>query len=214
MRNSVIRLLQKDQVSLSVIFDVGANVGQSIDEFSLAYPDAKIFAFEPAPDSYSTLYDKYAARNMVTLERVVLSCSERQVNMLANGESTSNRVVSKNDIRESVFKMTSSTGDSYMKKMGIESIDFLKIDTEGHDLFVLMGFIAALSSKNVKYIQVECSFSRANSYHAHFNDFVAFFENFGYGLYSINGLSNRLGRNRYSVKMYGDAIFCPLTDVN
>ena len=36
-----------------VIFDVGANVGQSIDLFSRLFPRSSIYAFEPAADCFA-----------------------------------------------------------------------------------------------------------------------------------------------------------------
>jgi hypothetical protein len=41
-----------------VIFDVGANIGQSIDRFRLYAEKAKIFSFEPNPEVYSILKKK------------------------------------------------------------------------------------------------------------------------------------------------------------
>ncbi len=47
------------------------------------------------------------------------------------------------------------TGDSYMKKYGIEHIDFLKVDVEGAESRVLKGFKSALLNKKIDIIQFE-----------------------------------------------------------
>jgi FkbM family methyltransferase len=45
--------------SSPVIFDVGANVGQSIDLFRYMFPDAKLFLFEPGEIAFTALREKY-----------------------------------------------------------------------------------------------------------------------------------------------------------
>ena len=44
-----------DQDNATIIFDVGANKGQSIDFFSKIYKNVKIYAFEPNPKLYNYL---------------------------------------------------------------------------------------------------------------------------------------------------------------
>lgn len=40
---------------ISVVFDVGANVGQSACKFKLAFPGAKIYCFEPVKETFEIL---------------------------------------------------------------------------------------------------------------------------------------------------------------
>lgn len=47
------------------------------------------------------------------------------------------------------------TGDSYCRREGIDRIDLLKVDTEGHDLAVLQGFDGMLSTGRVDVVQFE-----------------------------------------------------------
>ena len=58
------------------------------------------------------------------------------------------------------------TGASLMQALGVERIDFLKIDTEGHDLEVLHGFLPMLDC--VDFIQVEAGMNPYNETHAPF----------------------------------------------
>lgn len=46
-------------------------------------------------------------------------------------------------------------GDEFCQENGIDHIDFLKIDTEGHDLNVLRGFGGMLTSGAISVIQFE-----------------------------------------------------------
>ena len=47
---------------LRTIFDVGGNFGQSALRFSRAFPQARIFTFEPVPDSFRKLVANIAGR--------------------------------------------------------------------------------------------------------------------------------------------------------
>jgi hypothetical protein len=47
------------------------------------------------------------------------------------------------------------TLDGFCSEQGIEKIDFLKIDVEGHELFVLKGAAQMLQSKKIRFIQFE-----------------------------------------------------------
>ncbi len=46
-------------------------------------------------------------------------------------------------------------GDDFCKKLNIESIDFLKIDTEGNDFKVLKGFENKIKNNKIRLIQFE-----------------------------------------------------------
>ena len=58
-----------------VIFDVGANVGQSIDLFSQLFPQSSIYSFEPAADCFALLKRKYK-NDRVRLFQAALSSSD------------------------------------------------------------------------------------------------------------------------------------------
>ena len=45
--------------SIAVVFDIGANKGQSIKLFQKWFPKSKIYSFEPNPKLFSQLKNKY-----------------------------------------------------------------------------------------------------------------------------------------------------------
>lgn len=45
--------------------------------------------------------------------------------------------------------------ENYIKSKGIQHINFVKIDTEGHDLYVLLGFGDFLNAEFIDFIQFE-----------------------------------------------------------
>src|SRR5262245_55429852 len=107
-----IRLLnEKSNSFVKTFFDVGAHAGSTSFKALVKFPEARVFAFEPHPETFSRLADatkKYSAMPYRPL-------SARKL-------ETSSWYTYRN---------------SAINQRNIEKIDVLKIDTEGFDLEVL-----------------------------------------------------------------------------
>lgn len=66
------------EVTQPVIFDVGANIGQSIDIFREAHRNAIIHSFEPSPSPFQKLQQEYGSSPRITLNNLALGDSEGQ----------------------------------------------------------------------------------------------------------------------------------------
>jgi hypothetical protein len=75
--------------------------------------------------------------------------------------------------------------DSYCERQRIDRIDFLKIDTEGHDLEVLRGAEKWLSAGRIACIQCECSVNPDNTYHVAYQAIASLLEPHGFRLFAI-----------------------------
>jgi FkbM family methyltransferase len=208
MRNEVLRQLAKKEPGFQpdVIFDVGANVGQSLTEFRRYYPESAIYAFEPVAASFEALQSHVEEDERANAFHLGLSRTPGELTMTANGTSAGNHVTT--GARGDVETVAVETGDAFCKAQGIESIEFLKIDTEGHDADVLIGFSDMLRAGRIEFVQVECSFSPDNTYHVAFSRLSELLYSFGYGLHDIFGLKRRrprLGTRRGA--LFGDAVF-------
>jgi FkbM family methyltransferase len=71
------------------------------------------------------------------------------------------------------------TGDSYCQEMGIERINFLKIDVEGWERFTLEGFNEMLSENRIDLLTWEYGYTTAET-HWTTRDFYSFFQEKGY----------------------------------
>lgn len=83
------------------------------------------------------------------------------------------------------LSVASATGDEFCTAHGIAGIGILKVDTEGHDLEVLLGFDDALRRASVDVVQVEASMHRSNERHVHWSRFDSFLEPLGYRLFGV-----------------------------
>src|SRR4051794_8529055 len=170
MRNYVLRELLKRAPDFApeIIFDVGANVGQSVEEFREAYPRSTIMAFEPVPAAFEELERTVQHDERVLAFNVGLSRAPGELTMTANGRSTGNRVVQQRGRTDGVISVPMLSGDQFCAEQNVRNLDFLKVDAEGHDAEVLAGFSGMLRAKQIEYVQVEVSLSPRNVIHASF----------------------------------------------
>jgi hypothetical protein len=76
------------------------------------------------------------------------------------------------------------TLDAVVAEVGVEAIDLLKIDVEGHELAVLNGASKSIAAGRIKLIQFEfggCNLDTRTT----FQDFYYFFSNYGFKLHII-----------------------------
>jgi FkbM family methyltransferase len=205
MRNRVLELFRRRQIALTNILDVGANVGQSYAEFREFAPGSVIHCFEPVAASYMALKAMAGHDQLAHCHKLALSRTSGTLIMTSKGTSTGNRVLSAPRDSE-VEQVPSASGDSFCASIGLQSIDFLKIDAEGHDLEVVMGFSEMLTRRGIKFIQVECGFSRFSPVHVSYFDVASVLGAFNYGLYGVFDLTPRRGSNELAAQ-YGNAVF-------
>jgi FkbM family methyltransferase len=152
--------------SSQIIFDVGANVGDwTLMALSNA-PKAKIHAFEPQPEIFEILTKKTTTANVECLP-FGLSNFTGVANFWVWGDHADieksglnglhyRQILVDNFNQNPIsIEVPLSTLDDYCEKNEIEHIDYLKIDTEGNELFVLLGAKKMISNRHIKVIQFE-----------------------------------------------------------
>ncbi|KQQ72908.1 hypothetical protein ASF70_15665 [Rhizobium sp. Leaf321] len=172
--------------NIEVIFDVGANVGNTVEEWRTAFPSAKIFAFEPISTTFRLLREKTQTMTGVRCFRVALSDTSGEGVMRAVPGGVYNRLLTDAEARPShVQNVQITTGDTFCSEHRIRQIDFLKIDAEGNDLKVLYGFRNMLTERKIRYVQVETGVNLDNKTHVNLIEFLKFFHEMGYGLVEL-----------------------------
>lgn len=167
-----------------VIFDVGANIGQSAAEYASAFPKAAIHCFEPVPDSFARLSAATATLPRVTAHPVALGQHQGTVRMSCNGTSVGNRILADQTAEgPHVVEVAMRTGAAMLSELGLKRLSFLKIDTEGHDLDVLKGFGPRL--KHVDFIQVEAGMNPYNETQVPYQKLSSFLFRKGFLLFHI-----------------------------
>lgn len=149
--------------SNAVIFDVGANVGNYSKMIRGLSKNAKIYAFEPHPETFEILKE---AGRLYHLQIYNLGCGDRDgkfkfydyMHTEASSHATFVKGVieqtHKNLSREREAAMV-KLDNFVMKELDIKKIDLLKIDAEGNDFIVLKGAEKLIREKRVDIIQFE-----------------------------------------------------------
>jgi FkbM family methyltransferase len=179
-----------------LIFDVGANLGQSVELFLAAFPEARIQCFEPAESTFAALSTRFGADPRVSLDRLALDHRDHEVRFLNRATSAGNRILREGESEVHATRVPAMRGDTFCAERRIEGIDIVKIDTEGNDLRVLAGFAAALQAKRIGYLQVECTTSPDNHFHVQLDRVMHFLHPFGYRLFGLFDFVRRIYRTQ------------------
>ena len=144
--------------------DIGANTG-GYSEKIIKITNSKVFSFEPSTDSFTKLkkLKKKYPKHIFTYN-VALSNKNSILNFYSVGKNSQLASFEKNISKFSYVntkdiktkKLKTINGDYFLKKLKIKgSIDFIKIDTEGHDFHVLLGLKKTINKHKTKFIQFE-----------------------------------------------------------
>lgn len=145
-----------------VVFDVGANIGQTTERFLASFQNARIYAFEPCRASFLKLHLRYG--NRATCENLALAGSVETLVLNESSDSTLNSFLPRvYDAETQVLRHTAvqtATVDRYCDDHRINHIDILKTDTEGFDLYVLMGASEMIAAGKISAVYIEANFCR------------------------------------------------------
>jgi FkbM family methyltransferase len=181
----------KDE-NFNVLFDVGANIGQSTKSFLKYFPHAKIYSFEPGLDSFKKL-ELLAKKNPnIHCFNIALSNENGKLRFFVdknNPTSTMNSVVKEEKLATKnhyeIQDIEAQTLDFFCKKNNINHINYLKIDTEGNDFSVLKGAENLMENFSVDLIQVEVGMNPTNTFHNPFCELKQYLEERMYYLFGI-----------------------------
>jgi FkbM family methyltransferase len=184
------RKLPKEK--FKIVFDVGANIGQTTSRMIRVFPIAEIYCFEPIKSTYYKLKRNTEGESRVHNYQVALGSTVKSQLVILQESSLLNSLkhelnsVNQGDLnQEKVENIKIDTIDNFCVKNNIKHIDFLKIDAEGFDLEVLKGAQKLIDSGGVEFIQVETGISYTNNEHIPLQQFRQHLEKRGYVLFGI-----------------------------
>lgn len=191
------------------IFDVGANVGQTVRQIVSAYPAVPVHAFEPVSSTFESLRSAVEPLPQVVPHCLALGSRPGRAIMRAIPGNVTNRILAEPPLHGQTEEVEVTTGDLFCAAHGIAQIGILKIDAEGHDLEVLVGFRGMLAERRCAYVQVECGIAPDNRMHVPFFRLADFMFTFGYGLLALNGVAtaNLTTKRRDRGFWFGNAVF-------
>lgn len=151
------QLLKKD----SVVFDIGANRGELSFFFAVSCGAKKVFSFEPQRRMFGIL--RGVAENIRNITPVNIAFSDSpeekilRIPIKTTGRYTpagSFEQISGNNLKEE--RVRAETLDDFVAKNNITRLDFIKCDTEGHELAVFRGAEKTLETlRPLLYIEIK-----------------------------------------------------------
>lgn len=177
------------QHAAPVIFDVGANVGEWSALIHQIYPNAKLFLFEPQPACQKVIREKNIP-GYTLIPKAMSSSSGHSISLYSSDETDGTASVYQR--RDSYFdnrvftaaEVLTETIDNIVQEYKITTIDFMKMDVEGHELDVLKGAKNSLEKKIIKALSFEFGSGNINS-RTYFHDFWDLLTPAGYSIYRI-----------------------------
>jgi FkbM family methyltransferase len=147
---------ERDQVTL---VDVGAHHGNYTGAaLAVFHGRARIECFEPDPANYERLTERLG--NKARCHRLALGDMTGTARFFTNPAAGNRSSLYREsftspDPRTKSIEVEIDTLDRVSERIGIDHIDLLKLDVEGHELAVLRGAARLLAEEKVEVIQFE-----------------------------------------------------------
>jgi len=169
-----------------IIFDVGANIGQTSLYFCSSFPDCTVFAFEPVLETFQTLAASFNGNPHVNCFNIALGSKEDRamlyhqnysgLNSLCPGINMPCQGIGTHEL------VNVTTLDRFAAMHELDRIDLLKTDTENFDLEVVKGGCGLLEEGRISFIYSEVGFDQNDRRHTYFEDLESYLDYHGYRL--------------------------------
>jgi FkbM family methyltransferase len=190
-----------------MIFDVGANLGQTARKFKKAFRKGTVHSFEPSPVVFQELKRNVAGLEKVFTWNMALGSKPGQQTFFENEDPKMSSFLPLGELgwglieKETVVEV--NTLDRFCVERRIESIDVLKSDTQGYEFEVFQGAEGMMQKGRVGMIYCEIIFSEIYRGMPGFEELLRYLNQYGFVLeafYKVEGTH----RNRAT---WTDALF-------
>ena len=184
--NTVLTELISDNHPL--IFDIGAEDGDSCERYSSILKNPIIHAFEPRPDQFEIMKSKFNDNKNVYLNNVAVgSKTEIKISNQIKGGGRSSFLTSTVDdlSKQEQIDVQVETVDAYVKKNNIKKINLLKIDVQGFEDEVLKGAQETLKLNKIDIIETELILGNMYEKTLSFNEIENLIYPYGYKFFAL-----------------------------
>jgi len=210
-------IFEKIQKKPSMIFDVGANIGDITNEYDSMLHNLTIYCFEPIPNTFKKLNERYCDKSYINCYPFAVGKNTKDVQIFETVSSGSSSLYkptpyitnSKNKGMSDGVSIINTHNvkqvslDSFCNEKKISHIDILKMDIQGSELNALQGASTLLDEQKIDVIFCEVLFSDLYENQCYFHEIVSFLHKKNYKLFDLVFLIHSGDGKLY----YGDAIF-------
>jgi FkbM family methyltransferase len=172
-----------------IIFDIGANIGWYSLSFAKRFPDSTIYSFEPLEKTYLDLEKNVRLNNLANIHINNFGFSDK--NEFVTFYTSSHTSVSNSSENISGEDQPMLTTCEVKRlddvlKLSQTSLDFIKCDVEGAELFVFKGAVETIKRcKPIIFTEMLRKWSEKFGYSP--NDIISLFDEIGYNCFFANG---------------------------
>jgi FkbM family methyltransferase len=180
-----------------LVFDVGANLGQTVGKLRKVLPEATIHSFEPGPGTFAQLQKNCRDLPGVTLWNMGLGSQPGELKFYENSQSELSSFLPLGpegwgEVQREVT-VSVDTIDHFCQQHSIDFIDILKTDTQGFDLEVLKGAEQMLSGGRIGLVYTEISIAEIYQNGACLDELYGWMRGHGYRLVTFYRMAFRGG---------------------
>lgn len=185
-RRMLYSLIKKDYIC----FDIGANIGETTLNFAQIASAGKVYSFEPVPFLFQRLRTNTGLNyfDNIILHNIAISDNTDDLYFDAPKNQNSSGISLNKHSSADATRVCSTTLDTFVIENNIERIDFIKIDVEGFENYVINGAINTIKRfKPVLFIEIDNRYLIPK--HTSEKKLLMQLKNdFAYTLYHIDGL--------------------------
>lgn len=171
------------------IFDVGANQGKMAERLLRIFPEAEVYAFEPAAKAFALLSEKARSQPRLHAYHMALGATTGEATLYLN-DNEEMCTLRDNQARGAAgeTKIKVDTLDRFCHEhadLRGNTLDLLKIDTEGFEIEVLKGAGSLLMERRIRFIYAECSARLSDKEHTSFHELNSHLARLGYNFIAL-----------------------------
>ena len=151
-------LADADRSKPIILLDIGAHKGvwseAATSLLRRQNMPGHVYAFEPASSTFAYLSEKFKGSELVSMNRIALSDLSGEQEFFVVGELAGTNSLLRND-GATIEDVHTLRLDDFLGMEQIDHVLFVKSDTEGHDLSVLLGAVETLQKGRIDAWQFE-----------------------------------------------------------
>ena len=212
--NHISKLIHNACAEGNIAVDVGANIGwHTLQYAKLVGSKGKVFAFEPVSENFELLKRNVSENNYKNISCIQKAVSNqvKKATMEISSRIGDHRIIQNKTSEKPTIQVDCTTLDNFFKEKN--KVDFLKIDAEGFDFFVLEGAKQIIEKNQNIIIFIEFNPYLLNLNNVEPKKLVDLLVNLGFTLYDVENSNNVEPSTLSDILMYDDGDKTHLTNL-
>ena len=149
-------LLEKIKLHCHVenLIDVGCGEPDTITYLDTVFSPSNIYGFEPETNNYHAIAERYKDNTRIEIFPFAVSDFDGESSLHIHSESSSGHSLKLFSLSHHKIPVKTVRLDTWVTQSGVDTLDVVKIDTQGNDFEVIKGMAGMLDTVKVLLIEV------------------------------------------------------------